>query len=218
MQRVLVISAGIFHPVYPARRVLQGLLLRQFPATGYQFVERSSLECLPAYQSTDRISGSSSQFSAIVLYIHHKKISEQALAALDNFIQQGGGLLAIHSATASFKASRHYFEILGGRFTGHAKVQWLDIEPGAGENRPFDGLPAFCIRDELYLHELQPEVNIHFCVNNNGKNEPVVWTRNYGAGRVCYLSAGHTASSLRHPVVQAILQRGLKWVVHGVAN
>ena len=45
--------------------------------------------------------------------------------AFDGFVRAGGGVLAIHSATASFKGSPAYFEVLGGRFVGQGK--WSDV-------------------------------------------------------------------------------------------
>ena len=212
MKNLLLISSGLFHPSWLGRLALRRWLESALAGSGWNgIVRRPSPESLPALVNQV-------EFAAIVLYVHQKAISSQALDALDSFISRGGGLLALHSAAASYKANHQYRAILGGRFTGHAPMSWLDVEPAAGDNAPFDGLPAFRIRDELYIHELQPDVRIHFWVENRGRQEPLVWTRRHGAGRVCYLCPGHTASSLTHPAVQAVLQRGLDWVSAGRAN
>jgi type 1 glutamine amidotransferase len=65
-----------------------------------------------------KITRQSQGFSALVIYIHHKRISQSALTSWIVFVSDGGGILAIHSATASFK-KQTFFEILGGRFIGH---------------------------------------------------------------------------------------------------
>ena len=150
-------------------------------------------------------------FSALVLYFHNKKISEPALAVFDNFVSNGGGVLGVHSATASFQPQRHYFEILGGRFVGHGPVEPFELAP-TEDSVIFNGIPAFTIHDELYIHELQPGIEPHFTAKHEGKDIPVVWTYHYGKGKICYAVPGHTTKSLKHPSVREILQRGLMWV------
>jgi type 1 glutamine amidotransferase len=145
-----------------------------------------------------------------VLYIHQEKITEGALAALDGYVSAGGGLLGVHSATASFKEQTHYFEILGGRFIGHGAVE--DFEVRRTREDIFSGLDRFVVKDELYLHELQPGIEIHFTAKHAGQDVPVVWTYHYGQGRVCYAVPGHTTATMRNKAYQQVLQRGLVWV------
>jgi type 1 glutamine amidotransferase len=199
MNRVLLVTDGIFHPPLIGRFVLHRLL-RQ--VKGFQFQHTRSFEYLP----TDLI-----DFNALVIYIHHEKISAKALAALDAFVSGGGGVLGIHTATASFMGQRDYFELLGGRFIEHGEVAPFDVKPVAGSTI-FDGLPAFCVVDELYLHELHSRITVHFNAHLQGQNIPVVWTCKYGSGRICYASPGHRIQTLLNPTYQKVLKRGLSWV------
>lgn len=147
----------------------------------------------------------------MVLYFHAADISPTALAKLDAFVGGGGGVLALHSATASFKEEPHYFEMLGGRFTGHGPVSTFALRPTA-EAEVFEGVPAFTVRDECYLHETSPDITVHFTAQVGQLTVPAVWTYQYGAGRVCYAVPGHCASSMRHSLFQEVLRRGLAWV------
>ena len=198
--RVLMVSAGLVHPNWLARRRLRHNL-QTLP--GYAFQRVSSLEMLPRLDT--------STFKAIVLYFHHQTISAAALACLDEYVRRGGGVLAIHSATASFKQEPHYFEILGGRFQTHGAIETFSVHQTRTPDDVFGSIAPFQIRDELYIHELEPEITIHFETTHSGQPVPVVWTRRYGAGRVCYAMPGHTAESMSHPAVQDILRRGLMW-------
>jgi type 1 glutamine amidotransferase len=171
---------------------------------GYRMQRVSSLEALPGLD-LDRL-------CAIVLYFHQKTISATALDALDRYVQGGGGILAVHSATASFKQTDRFFEILGGRFREHGPVEEFEVQPVGGQAGTFGDIPTFAIRDELYLHDYDPEIVVHFQTAVDQRQEPVVWTRHHGAGRVCYAVPGHTSASIRQPQVQAILRRGLRWV------
>lgn len=200
-QHVLLITDGFVHPPFLARWAVRQSLKR---LRDNRFEQAASLEQL----SAARLRGC----DALVLYYHHAAISAAALTLLDEFCAAGGGILAIHSATASFKQTPHYFEILGGRFIGHGPVQRMAVEAVDAPDSPFAGIGAFQIRDELYHHQLQDGVTVHFQVEEKGQTHPLVWTYHYGAGKVCYVGAGHTAASMRSAAIQAILQRGLTWV------
>jgi type 1 glutamine amidotransferase len=201
MKNILLISDGFFHPPFRARRMLRSLLAEM---DDFSFRHTRSLEKLPEMDLE--------QIHALVIYVHHKTISGRALAILDSYVQRGGGVLGIHTATASFKDCAHYFEILGGRFSGHGPVAPFDVQPVAGRNEPFEDIPGFTVKDELYLHELQPGIRTHFTALHEGKPVPVVWTYPYGKGRVCYAVPGHLADAFRQKAYRQILKRGLAWV------
>jgi type 1 glutamine amidotransferase len=198
MKQVLLVTVGVFHPPLLGRRALHRALTQP---NDFAFRHVSSLEGLPADMGA---------YSALVLYFHHKTISAAALARLDTFVTNGGGILAIHSATASFKHQSRYFEIIGGRFIGHGAVENFAVKQVKDD--VFGDVADFSVKDELYLHELQPGIEVHFSTEHQGQAVPVVWTYRYGQGRVCYAVPGHTVGSMQHPAVQTILRRGLKWV------
>ena len=198
MKKILLVTDGIFHPTYFGRLALRGSLKQM---EGFSFIHVSSLEILPSDLES---------FSALVLHFHHKMISDRALEQLDTFVKNGGGILAIHAATASFKQSMPYFKILGGQFTGHGKVENFEVIKVRDDI--FTGISNFFIKDELYIHELEPGIEAHFTAKYQGKDVPVVWTYHYGRGSVCYTVPGHTTATMSHPMYQKILQRGLEWV------
>jgi uncharacterized protein len=198
-ERVLLVSDGWFHPPLLARRVLHHLFIR---AGSYRVTLVHSLDDFPE---------NSSSLSAVVLYFHHWAVSDAALKKLQGFVFKGGGLMAVHSATASFKEQPEYAQLVGGSFSGHGPVSEFECipEPGGGV---FAGLSSFSVRDELYLHEFEPGIQVHYTSLYDGEKVPVVWTRSYGQGRVCAAVPGHTLSALHNPVYQQVLLSGLAWV------
>ena len=199
MKKILLVSDGIFHPPLWGRMILHKFLRKM---DGFAFEDVHSLEKLPADVNN---------FSGLVLHFHHKQISPEALARLDEYVKNGRGILAIHSATASFKQNAlTYFEILGGRFVGHGKVELIEVKNQNSEI--FSGIPNFTVSDELYLHELNDKIQVHFTTRYGGKDVPVVWTKLYGEGKVCYCVPGHTSGSMKNQNYQRVLQRGLEWV------
>jgi len=196
---ILLVASGVVHPPLIAVRRLASLL-QDHP---YHVTSVSSLEALPDIDL--------SEVSALVLYFHQKDISGKALRVFERFVSGGGGVLAIHGVTASFKSCKEFFEILGGRFLSHGNVEPFQVTPVEAPNAPFEGLSNFTIRDELYLHELQPGIRVHFEARHEGQFVPVVWTYPHQAGRVCYATLGHTAETMNNSSYQEILLRGLAW-------
>ena len=197
-KKILLVTDGIFHPPLLGRLRLHKMFLQM---NGFSLAHTSSLEKLPPDLSS---------CSALVLHYHHKVISTTTLEKLDAFVKNGGGILAIHAATASFKQTLPYFKILGGRFIGHGAVERFQVK--RLESGIFDGLNDFEVRDELYLHELEPDIEVHFTAKHEGKDVPVVWTYRYGKGKVCYAVPGHTTGTMYNETYQQVLLRGLKWI------
>lgn len=195
---VLLVTDGLLHPPLAGRLALHRTL---YQVPGFSFRHVPSLAKLP----TDL-----SSCTALVLYYHHKTISVEALKRLDAFVRNGGGVIAIHSATASFKETPAYFDILGGRFIGHSPLRRLELRRVRDE--VFGEIEPFTVRDELYFHELRPGITVHFVVSYQGEEVPAVWTYRYGQGRVCYAVPGHTAASMLNGAYQRLLQRALRWV------
>ena len=198
MKRILLVTDGFFHPPLLGRLTLHRIL-RQL--NGFSFEHIRTLE---------QVSADVDNFSALVLHYHHARISPAALAQLDGYVKNGGGILAIHAVTASFKETLPYFDILGGRFIGHGKVEKFEVRQV--KNEVFGAIGNFCVLDELYIHELNPGIDVHFTAEHEGQDVPVVWTYRYGKGRVCYGVPGHNSATMSNPIYQKILLCGLKWV------
>lgn len=200
-KRVLVVSAGIFHPTISARRLFHNILRG---IEGVKLVATSSIEDLGSLKG--------GSYDAVCLYFHRKHISDDSLEALKDFIASGGGFFAVHSASASFKEIPKYFDILGGRFVSHDKVSDFTVVPSDSGDKIFKGIGPFTVKDELYIHEYSKDVKVQFQTKVNDSMEPVVWTKEHGKGRVCYFSLGHVASIFKKEEAHRIIERGMKWV------
>jgi type 1 glutamine amidotransferase len=199
-KNILMVSDGRLHPPLMGRFWLRYALAGM---QGYTFTRVSSMEKLLGLDLSD--------FQGLVLYFHHSNLSPAALDAFDQYVTAGGGVLAIHSATASFDNSPRFTDILGGKFMGHGPVEPFTVSPVSPESQIFHGIPEFSVKDELYLHDLQPDIETHFTTIHQGEPVPMVWTRFHGEGRICYACPGHRAASMRVPAYQQILIRALEW-------
>ncbi len=201
MKQILVVSSGIVHPNLLCRRNLKKVLDDK---TGYSFsyvTELDSLSSLPA-----------GDFSAVILYFQRSRISEETLNALEDFVFNGGGLFAIHSASASFKQSDRYYNLIGGKFISHGPVREFEVKPERDAGGPYPGISKFKVTDELYIHKYKEDISVHFFTEVNQKKEPVVWTRELGRGKLAYLSLGHRSAVFKSPQVANIIYNSLDWI------
>mgnify|MGYP006302913017 CR=1 FL=1 len=200
IKRVLLVTRGITHPAYAARMALVHSLNQ---LNNIALTHIPSLEELPE----DFI-----DYDAMVLYFHEDQISKAVLSSLESFVAEGGGVLAVHSATASFMTEEVYFKILGGRFKEHGPISRFTISP-VYKTDVFNEIPSFSVEDELYQHEICADITVHFTAKSIDDEIPVVWTNYYGDGRVCYASPGHCPETMNHPEYQKLLIQGLQWVM-----
>jgi hypothetical protein len=197
---VLYISSGFFHPGVANRLYLRVVLAR---SGQFAIQTKASLESISNLElDAARV---------LVLYIHARKISQAALDGLEAFIENGGGLVAVHSAAASFKREPRYQALLGGKFSGHGPVGRFLVQPTAHGDPITRVHEPFWLRDERYLHETCADIQVRSTSTVGETPEPFAWTRRQGAGRVFYCAGGHTLAGLRHPALQRMLLDGLAW-------
>ncbi|MBN1883734.1 MAG: ThuA domain-containing protein [Deltaproteobacteria bacterium] len=201
-ERVLAVSAGLIHPNCAARgrlrRIIEGIPDIQAAWTG----DVADLAALDG-----------GGYDGVILYFQRKTIDDETLDALDRFVTGGGGLLAIHSASASFKEVPRYFDILGGRFVTHGKIEPFTVRRTDKAAPFFSVTDPFTVTDELYIHRYDNDVTVHYAAEAPNGPEPVVWTKEYGKGRICYLSLGHRAGIYREEAVRRIIVEGLLWTL-----
>lgn len=202
---ILYVRRGLFHPDLFSRRALGRVLRdhRDLAVTG-----RRRLRWLA------RLPGS--VYRIVVLFFHEKRLPAGCIEGLRLFLEEGGGLLAVHGVSASFKDNPEWEELLGGRFVGHGPITCYRMRP-AGSATPVRGDGPFTIRDEMYRHRRSDDIAVEWAAESgedDGESpEPSVWTRRVGNGRVFYFAPGHRAATFRQPEVARVIERGIDWLL-----
>lgn len=136
--------------------------------------------------------------------------------ALVDFVARGGRWLALHGTSSAidppdesgvFRTPRVLGEVaavLGNQFLAHPPIAPYTVEVTRPDHPLVAGIAAFEVRDELYVLELHPplEVLLHarFTGPCRGFEEgdvtddeprPVLYLRPHGDGCVCYFTLGH---------------------------
>ena len=130
-----------------------------------------------------------------------------------NFVRGGGGFVGIHSAADSFRGSRAYIDMLNGEFLIHPENQEFEVSIVKKDHYLTVRMPDFSIYDEMYhLQNFDPtKCSVLAQTQWRGQQMPMVYTRDYGKGRVVYLVMGHTIQAWRHPEFQKLLIRGIAY-------
>jgi len=203
--KVLIVSGGGWHEFDWTTEQLTKIL-----------EERRSAECRvvagPEGLGDDNLAWA----DMVIVNYQGGELSEDRAAALEKFIEQGGGLVGIHSAADSFRNSERYLRLLGCEFQTHGPPAPVRIhlnEPGhqitAGVN------DQFVIDDEIYQCKVHGQPTILASVNWGGTSFPMITTNTHGRGRIYYLALGHYRCAWGQWEFQTLLVRGIDWVLGG---
>jgi type 1 glutamine amidotransferase len=140
--------------------------------------------------------------------------TEEAQSVFESYVQNGGGLLAIHSGTAGYKEANIIRGILGGVFTHHPEQCSVTVE-AVGEHIITDGFEPFTLKDEHYFMEIDNNGDLYVFLASTSQHgrQPAGWVRTHGKGKVCVLTPGHNLDVWFHPSFQLLLRNSLNWLV-----
>ena len=164
---------------------------------------------------------------------------ERADTALANFVRGGKGLVVFHFSTAAFDGWTEFEKMSAGNWrpnNGHHSARHdfqVDIKD---KDHPITrGMKASFPQpnDELYANlKWQPEGTYHVLatawddhskyrpgekqpIPGTGLNQPMLWTVNYGTGRVFVNALGHDPDAMKAAGFIATLTRGTDWAATG---
>ena len=141
-----------------------------------------------------------------------KFMTDEYLAKLRAYIENGGSLLLLHAGTLT-QRSPALADIMGGISPGHpSPAEWMiKYGPIAGHVIS-EGMEPFTINDECYFMELTKDDITVFCDNTSDcGNFPAGFTRPLGKGRVCAFTPGHCVPVWENPIMTEYMRRIFRW-------
>jgi hypothetical protein len=168
------------------------------------------------------------RYDLVLLAMYNAKtptISAGAKENLASFVKDGKGLVITHLSSASFKEWDEFPKLCGRYWvmgkSGHGPRAVFKARITKTESPITQGLADFDADDELYA-KLEGDAPITVLVEADSdwskKTEPLVFTVEYGKGRVFHETFGHDAKALSNPTVQKLIQRGCEWAATGKAQ
>lgn len=145
---------------------------------------------------------------------------EQEQGLLDA-IESGVGFAGWHGGMAdAFRNNTNYQFMVGGQWVAHpGNIIDYTVNITAHEDPITVGLADFAMHSEQYYMHVDPSNVVlatttfsgQYCPWIDGVVMPVVWKRQWGAGRIFYASVGHVAADFNVPEAKEIVRRGLLW-------
>ncbi len=155
------------------------------------------------------------QYDLIVFYYTVGTITDAQKNGLLNFVASGKGYVGFHSAADSFRECPEYRAMVGGHFTTHPHYREYQVSVVDSEHPITEGLTEFIVKDEQYILDFDPRVDVLCSALWKGAAMPVAFTKSWGKGRVFYLALGHNPESCEHEMFRLLLQRGALWAGRG---
>ena len=130
-----------------------------------------------------------------------------------DFVHQGGGLVAVHATDAN-KTSDVYWELLGGRFTGHGGGKY-SVRIYDHDHPITAGLSDFEIADETYAHLFHKNACMRCLVRMDRGNErqSMAWVQQHGNGRAFTTGFGDNQGAWSNPQFERLVVRAMYWAV-----
>jgi type 1 glutamine amidotransferase len=162
-----------------------------------------------------------------IFFLGHRDVpidDEQKKELLAFVRDDGKGLVAAHTALTAFDSWPEFGELLGGRYDGHPWHETGTVINEAKDSPITKHFPqTFSINDEFYqVKNFSPDARVLLRLDTakmpphaelRNKSFPLVWTKNYGKGRVMYSSFGHDAAIFDNRDIAQMFLEGMKWVL-----
>jgi len=153
--------------------------------------------------------------------------------AFVSYIENGGGLVAVHSAVVNSRNSQVIDNLIGCRFLGHPNNCPVTVQP-IKPHPVTEGVGLFCEIDEHYRIEItSPDADIIAASYSPPQGDeakfteepyfntpaaicPAAYARSPREGRICVLTPGHLLPVWLNPQFQKMLSNALRWCAKGV--
>ena len=149
-------------------------------------------------------------------------ISKEQEAGLLNAVRERGlNVGGWHGGMGdAFRMNTEYQFMVGGQWVAHpGNIIDYTVNVDDQEHPITAGIPDFDMRSEQYYMHTDPGNKVLATTTFSGEHAywidgtvmPVVWTRNYGKGKIFYSSLGHVVGDFDVPEAREIVRRGLLW-------
>jgi type 1 glutamine amidotransferase len=167
---------------------------------------------------------------------------DRADKALLDFVRSGKGLVMYHYSTAAFVGWEEYEKLSGGNWRPnqghHSPAHDYTVEITDADHPITRGLRKSFpqLKDELYANlKWQPAETYHVLatayddhslyqgkarqpIPGAGINQPMLWTLDYGKGRVFATVLGHNVPAVNTPAFVTTFTRGAEWAATGAVT
>lgn len=156
---------------------------------------------------------------------HEYRWPKETEDGLLDYIQNGGGFVVFHAASATFYDWPEYQDLVGttwGDSTTHGKITPHKIVIKDWNHPITQGIRDFWITDELWVNAgVNSDLNVlaesYSDPTNKGRGmmEPVVHWKTKGKGRIFHNILGHNPRAIKNSGWKTLMLRGAEWAATG---
>jgi hypothetical protein len=167
------------------------------------------------------------------------RFGERGDSAISDFVRSGKGLVLYHLSLGAFDGWTDYEKMSGGNWRPnqghHSAAHDFTLNIKDPDHPITKGLksPLMIKKDELFANlRWQPEGSYHILAtayddhslysardtqakSGPGSNEPILWTTQFGMGRVFVTALGHDPEDTENPAFRVTFLRGAEWAASG---
>ncbi len=172
------------------------------------------------------------QYKALVFDNVNNNIfdNEEQKSVFQHYIRAGGGFVGIHSACGAMRDWPWFWELIGGKFLRHPKLQTFTVKVKDAKDISTAHLPAtFQWTDEFYFLEHMPKGR-HILLAGDlttlndpakekypgkafGDEFPLAWRREFEGARTWYTALGHKPEHYSDPKLTQHILGGILWAM-----
>ncbi len=183
----------------------------QLPAMLKKVLEDTGQFTVTITQDQDQLKSENiGKYDVVMFYTTRVDPNPDQAKGLLQFVESGGGMVAIHSSTTMGLKSDELWKMMGGKFIKHGSGTFrVKI---TGKSHPIvRGMSGFEVTDETYVNAFCPDSRLITLMRRETDGEPVSWIQYYGKGRVFCTGLGHDGKVWNHPSFQQMIERALLW-------
>lgn len=171
-KNVLLLIGGTWHPFEACAKVAADIL------------KSSGRYKLTVTDDREVLAGPLGKYDAVMIYTCGGKLTPQQETGLVEYVRRGGGLVAVHSATAISPDCRDYLALIGSQFDTHPREHKFEqVRIVGGSHQATTRLADFSLTEELYvLKNVAPDVRVLAETTYQCRPMPVMYARSEGKG------------------------------------
>ncbi|GAA3239030.1 carbohydrate-binding protein [Actinocorallia longicatena] len=147
-------------------------------------------------------------------------LNDDQQAALQSYVDGGGGYVGIHAASDAEYSWPYYKELVGAYFKGHPAIQSAVV---VNEDRTHPATehldPTWTRTDEWYNFQANPRAGVHVLqsldetsyTGGDMGDHPITWCHTMEQGRSFYTGLGHTVESYGDARFRELLVGGIRY-------
>jgi type 1 glutamine amidotransferase len=169
----------------------------------------------------------------LVVFVHTTKdiLETPQQEALKNYVEAGGGLLALHTGADTEYEWAWYVKAIGASFVGHPPSQEgkLIIEDRSHPATTHFPDSTWTVTDEWYSFDRNPRENVHVLISIDENSydvdddrwfegaqqrmgdHPLVWYKEVGKGKIFQTALGHEPELYHNPLFIKHLEGAIEW-------